>query len=98
MRFAWAETRRGGAGRQPGLWRKFRYGRFVGNFVSATDGASGGGRWNRLAGGHVEAPTRRAPHRGAQRPQKSGYPMNRIIYLVGLVVIVLAILSFIGLG
>ncbi|MGR3794916.1 hypothetical protein [Vannielia sp. SX4] len=31
-------------------------------------------------------------------PATQETPMNRIIYLVGLVVIVLAILSFIGLG
>ena len=29
---------------------------------------------------------------------KEGYPLNSIIYLVGLVVIVMAILSFIGLA
>lgn len=31
------------------------------------------------------------------RPQSGGYAMNSIIYLVGLVVVVLAILSFLGL-
>ena len=32
------------------------------------------------------------------RQQQEGHPMNSIIYLVGLVVIVMAILSFIGLA
>lgn len=31
------------------------------------------------------------------RPQSGGYAMNSIIYLVGLVVVVLVILSFLGL-
>ncbi|WP_170926480.1 hypothetical protein [Devosia lucknowensis] len=33
-----------------------------------------------------------------KRQHEEGYPMNSIIYLVGLVVIVMAILSFIGLA
>lgn len=34
----------------------------------------------------------------SQTRRKRGFPMNGIIYLVGLVVIVMAILSFIGLA
>ncbi|WP_299786151.1 hypothetical protein [uncultured Marivita sp.] len=47
----------------------------------------------RLSGG-----TKRAAHLLRGHNKTSGYPMNRIIYIVGLVVIVIAILSFIGLA
>jgi hypothetical protein len=40
----------------------------------------------------------RSPAVEKARKQERGTPMNRIIYIVGLVVIVLAILSFIGLA
>ncbi|WP_267134639.1 hypothetical protein [Pseudotabrizicola formosa] len=39
----------------------------------------------------------RIPWHGIVPPNRRKYPMNQIIYIVGAVVIVLALLSFVGL-
>jgi hypothetical protein len=38
-----------------------------------------------------------APHNVARRRQTRGRPMNGLIYLIGLIVVIMAILSFFGL-
>jgi hypothetical protein len=50
----------------------------------------------RPAGGAAAMNFRRRPPLIPPRPHNGGNPMNGIIYLVGLVVVILAVLSFFG--
>jgi len=59
---------------------------------------TGAAPWRRVITVSVNFPTRNASRPSGTSEQPKANPMSQIVYIVGAIVIVLAILSFVGLA